>query len=160
MYFLQKATSTAIPTEHDGNPILQLPKFFMVFGFLALFGGVCGALYSLFLSENQATNMLFPAIMFLLMFSLPGVICLQWYYNYWTKFDNDTIEVSDWLGRITTIKWKDIESANFNAMTLLLLLKTPETTVKVYQLVKGFPMFVGTMEELTEFKAKELKIPR
>lgn len=158
MYFLRKATSTAVPVERDGNTVLQLPKFFMVFGFLALFGGIYGTIHSLFLSENQTAEMVFPAIMFLLMFSLPGVLCLLWYYNYWTKFDNDIIEVSDWLGRRKAIEWSEIESVKFNAMTLLLSLKSSETTVKVYQLTKGFPVFLKSMEELTKFKAKNLKL--
>jgi len=84
---------------------------------------------------------------------------LMYYYNHELEFDEESIVVKNWKGKVDKIKWSEIENVKFSPMWGYLKLKTKSKKLNLYQHLVGLVEFVKLMEIKTKFTAKELKLP-
>lgn len=94
-----------------------------------------------------------------MLFIVLGLVVLMWYYNHQLIFNETTIIVKDWIGKTKKMDWEEIEKIKFSPVMGYLRIYSKSEKLNIYQHLVGLIEFLKIMENKTDYKAAELKLP-
>ncbi len=151
------AVSKKKPKEDGhGNMILQLPKFYPIFGILVIIGGLGLLIFAFFFGkENDA---ILASICSLLAFLTDLYLFAKGYISYIKVTDSGIIETS-MFGKQNEIKWDEINDLSFGKVSLELKIAASDKNIKAHMHLIGFDNLITRLEEKTGKSKSEMGIP-
>ena len=122
-------------------------------------GAIIGFAISVGLLFTNQKDSIWVSFFPILIFSIPGTILLMWYFNHQLTFDEKTIRVRNWIGKSKELNWNKIENIKFNSTLGYLQLFSGSDKINIHFHLVGLIAFLRLMENKTNFKATDLKIP-
>ena len=108
---------------------------------------------------KDASMYLFSAFI-LFLFGGLALIILAYYKNHQVIFDEESILVKTWRGKGGTINWNNIAQVKYRALSGYIVIKDKnETTLKIHHQLVGLRSFIEMLEEKTNWKGEDLKLP-
>jgi len=156
-YLNKQANIVASPIEGDLYK-LRLNKLYWYVGICCIvlaaliFIGIC-------LTVEFGIGWLI-GLFFLIFFGGLGSILALWYVNHKFDFDLNKIEATSFYGNKTSLKWEEIKSIKFKALSGLLIFEGNNgEKVKAHQHLVGFIELQNAIENNTAWKIRDLNLP-
>jgi len=157
MWLISRSSRKEVLVQGGQQVSLRMNRFYQILGVLPLLMGLIFTL-SILTDESEPDKFLIISMVWLVCLLLGAPLFLL-YQNHQVSFDTQRITVSDWRGRVNSLKWEDITNANFKHMSGYLVLHHGQQTVKVHQHIVGLKSILRMLESQTKWTAKELRIP-
>ncbi|WP_020531712.1 hypothetical protein [Flexithrix dorotheae] len=156
MNYMNKGTNQKIEKTVGGEIELRMNKLYLVLGLFFI------GMTSIFVIAGifyQDKGMYIISLVVFLIGGVAGTPCLLYYRNHKLKFNETSISVQNWKGTIRQIKWSEISQIKFNPISGYLKLIGVDKKLTIHQHLVGLKEFTTMMEEKTEWRAKDLKLP-
>ncbi len=154
--YSNKKSSYNVEKNKAGSYHLRMNKSYMWIGAL---GTIFGLIISIGILIESEEGTLLSAFMVFMMFSGLGVTILMWYYNHQLVFDEETIQVKSWTGKTLEINWGEIRKIKFSPIMGYLRIHSKSKKLNIHQHLMGLVEFIKMMENKTDYKAIDLKLP-
>ncbi len=152
--YLNRGTKSQVVSD-NGQYFLRMNKFYGAISILSIFLGLLIAIMIIVTDEP-----LIVAIITLFIFLGLGIPLFLLYKNHYLKFNNELIEVKNYLGSLKSIQWIDVQDVSFNHFSSLLTISDKQgNKIKIHQHIVGFATFIKTMEDKTNWTAVQLRLP-
>jgi len=155
---LVKATRKSVEPDANGKFILRMNKLYGIVGMLSMVFGILFLTFFPLTPEFNSGELFLTLVLMLLIFWGTGIPCLMYYQNHRVIFNEDSIMVSNYYGKIKEINWSNITDIKFKPFLGVLVLSTTDAQVKVHQHLVGLSKFIEYIENKTKWTRKELKI--
>ena len=157
MHLLQRGTTTPVTPAANGETTLRLSKFYAILGYVCLgivLLAIGGALF-----EEDLT--IWWAVLFLfLLFGGLGGACVLWYRNHQVAFTRHRLTVTDYRGKSETLRWEALTDVNYKpGWGYVYLHRAEGKPVKVSHHLVGLQSFLAMLEEQTEWRVRDLRLP-
>ena len=151
-----RALFIAPRTTVEGHSILVLPRFYGLLGVAVVLGGV--AIPLSVMAEKGAAHVGL-AWLGLLVFTVPGLYLVLDTYVHQVTLTPTGLQMRDWFGRTTTLRWSEIQTVRFHSVSLHLVLSDGAAHVRCHAYVCGFERLVQAMSEQIGQTHAELTLP-
>lgn len=153
--YLNRGAKTEIPQTNNGHFVLRMNK---LYGIISVIGILLGLLIAIMIITTNAPFII--AFIVLAIFLVTGIPLIMIYKNHYLKFDNNIIEVQNYIGKVQSLEWKKIRNISFNYFTgFISITDNYGTRIKVHYHLVGFSSFIRTMEAETNWTEEQLKLP-
>ena len=157
MTYLNKSSIKEVEPSEDGITVLRMNKFYQYIGWGAVCIGVLSCVIPLFYPEEEDIYLF--GIFALSLFGGLGAAFVLYGRNHWLEFNDESITVQNWKGKAETVAWNDIKDVRFNTISGYVKISGPKKTLNIHMHLVGLRTFLNKMEEKTEWKVSELKLP-
>ncbi|MGJ8661361.1 MAG: hypothetical protein ACSHXL_04940 [Bacteroidota bacterium] len=156
-YLNKKVRVQVIPIEGDLFH-LRLHKLYYYIGIGSVIFGCVGFILPTVLVETGDGWIV--GLFFLLLFGVLGLLCVLLYVNHSFNFNTKHLESSNILAKKKSVLWEDIESIKFNPFSGYIVFRDNKSEkVKAHVHLVGITNLLNKMEEKTQWKKKDLKLP-
>lgn len=156
MLYLNKASKSRPELNSEGNVILKLSILYGITGLISFISGIAIIIYGLiyFNSEEFLFRLIFFGI-----FGVSGcILILQQWGSKVILTEQEIIKIS-MFGKISRIKWKEINDVKFNKASWQLKIQSEKTRINCHMHLVGFPKLVERLEKETSISRYQMKIP-
>ncbi len=141
--------------EITGRYSLKANLVYKIVGIICIIIGMI-LVNVMILNWNEAIMFIAPIVA--LMFLIPGIVIIMFYYNYRVEFDESRIIVSSWKGVKKTLYWNALIKIKFIRSIKCLYIMSNAKRTLINQDSIGFINFIEMMELKTDYTADNLKI--
>lgn len=155
--YLGKMARKPVQPSKSGQFVLRLNKMYLYVGWLgAIIGLVC--MIGVLFSDDDAKLLL--VVLFFVIFIPTSGVCMLWYKNHITVFDQETLTVQNWLGKSKTVQWKDIQYVKFKPLSGYIRLQDDlGRKVNIHMHISGLSNLLDAIEQQTPFKRNDIGLP-
>ena len=154
--YINNSASRSVIKENNEQTVLRVNRLYQIMGIIGILIALVYIATAVYYHE---VFMYLMAIAMVGLFGGFGVPCFLTYQNHTLRFDDEKMVVSDWMGKIKTVYWKDIKTIRFNRFSGYIVIKNDKTQVKISQHLVGLKTFLDMMENVSSWSARRLGLP-
>lgn len=156
MSYLNKGASLKTESIKGEKVHLRMNKLYLIIGYVGVGIAIAFSIGTMFFYEPGLE--ILCGLIWLIMGGT-GTACLVYYRNHKVVFDEEQFVVSNWKGNNSTFRWNEISSVKFKPISGYLKVKDLSKGSNIHSHLIGLSMFIDKLDELTEFKRNNLKLP-
>ncbi len=145
IWYSENKSNKKLRKEISGRYILKANLTYKVLGIIFVIISIL-LTYAMILNWNQEIQFIAP--FGVLLFFIPGVLMMMYYYNYSVEFNESRIIITNWKGTEKIIRWNDIIKIKFINSIKYLYIKSNSGKTLINQDCVGFI----TLIEMTALK--------
>lgn len=146
---LYSASAKNVSVGEDKQTVLRFPAFLKIVSILCLLISI-GVLFAY--PYFEADNIEIKGMLLIGLLSAGSLYLSLLSKNHYVRFDDETVEVRNFLGRIRCVQWRDLIDADFLPYSKFLKLKDKEgRVVYVSTYIEGLNLFLDKFEAKTKW---------
>lgn len=154
-FIVQYTTAKQLPADYDGKYTMKMPSFLKVVSLICMLLVTVGFCAYLFFEKEYEREFL---IGFSIVFLATAYLCLL-ARNHSIRFDDETVEMRNSLGRITIVKWTELVDCGFIYFFNFITLKDRQgKKVFIYYYLNGLEQFLRKFDSKTKWSRSVLPI--
>lgn len=156
MNYMNKGASQEIAKNMNGEIELRMNKLYQILGYVSICFASIFVITALYYQEKE---LYIIGVLMLFLFGGLGIPCLMYYQNHKLQFNDERIIVQNWRKKVEEITWGEINEIKFNPFSGYLKIRGLNKIITIHQHLVGLKEFTNKMEEKTNWKTSELKLP-
>lgn len=160
IFYLYKGGEKNINLVKEDAHTLKMNKLFYYLGILLIIVGVSTIIIPLFsLSFSENNNQIIAMSIMGSLCILMGMVLIKIYKTHFLIFDDHTVSVVRYFGKITQGKLEDIETVKFNSLTGMITIRLKTGFIlKFSQYLVGITNFIQHIETKNQLDLKKVKL--
>jgi hypothetical protein len=141
-YIAKTVANTPVEKVKD-KKVMRYPKLLVYLGFIGILIPFALLITYFVGPDNQrTTELLIVQILLLVIFGGAGLYMILGAKRTKIEFDDNTVRLTNFLGKVTELRWSDIKSVTYSKYSMYLCIKTEVEKINIHSsMFIGFKLF-------------------
>ena len=155
-YLIHYATGKHVAADKEDKILLKFPPFLKILSIVFMGISVMG-LFAFFYFEEEPFEI--AAIVMITFLNLVSAYLCLLTRNHYVRFDDETVEMRNSLGRVSTVKWAEVVDVGFLGYLGFIKLKDKYgKRVYIHHYLRGLGQFLNKFEAKTKWSRTSISL--